>query len=138
MAWTGALGQNCLKCPPALARDADAVLDARVAVVMPVHPPTFGFVKRVVASVDHYAQHLHFRPYLVFAAASRAERAADGQRPGFCSRGFCSLSDAPLYERKDFGDFLERFDWELAFRGELEGYIFDHISYLCYKLRVAN
>ena len=34
MAWTGALGQNCLKRPPALARDADAVLDARVAVVM--------------------------------------------------------------------------------------------------------
>ena len=240
MAWTGALGQNCLKRPPALARDADAVLDARVAVVMPVHPPKFGFVKRFVASVDRCAQHLHFRHYLVFASIAEKEQlmasdlasarvalplvvclpapcvyGANGKvcapawkklfglsavfsgRPhavyhemalaldadseyqsrlpfrGWFSRWganeqvvgyrrannsvprqtrascaavhlvpplpfFFHWADAPLYERKDFGDFLERFDWELAFRGELQGYIFDHISYLCYKLRVAN
>lgn len=240
MAWTGALGLNCLKRPPALSRDADTVLDARVAVVMPVHPPKFGFVKRFVASVDRCAQHLHFRHYLVFASIAQKEElmasdpasarvalpivvcvprpcvyGANGKvcapawkklfglsavfsgRPhavyhemalaldadseyqsrlpfrGWFSRWgtneqvigyrrannsvprqtrsscaavhlvpplpfFFHWADAPLYERKDFGDFLERFDWELAFNGKLEGYIFDHISYLCYKLRVAN
>ena len=51
---------------------------------------------------------------------------------------FFHWADVPLYERRDFGGFVDRFDWKRAFEGDLGGYIFDEVSYACYKLRVGN
>tara|TARA_B110001452_G_C15201103_1_gene416841 strand:- start:202 stop:1092 length:891 start_codon:yes stop_codon:yes gene_type:complete len=42
---------------------------------------------------------------------------------------FSWFSDAPIFDRADYWDFLRRFDW-----ARLSWYVFDHESYLCYKV----
>ena len=42
-------------------------------------------------------------------------------------------SDAPVYERADYGDFWGRLRWE-----RLSWYVFEHEAYMCYKVAVAR
>ena len=42
-------------------------------------------------------------------------------------------SDAPIYERADYGDFWDRLRW-----GRLSWFVFDHEAYMCYKVAIAR
>jgi len=54
-----------------------------------------------------------------------------GLAPPDGTRIFSWWSDVPLYDRADFWDFLQRFDW-----ARLNWYSFDHEAYMCYKVSV--